>query len=149
MIKMYDQCNELKDAFEKLESSIEKDTLIRHLKETLLLAYHFDVQTLVTVLKQSRLTDPNLEGYLPRAIEKLGHYRGIAAGLANAARTTRHSLFRRITVRSIESPNLLQDNGLLTGALQNSKAIWSRSVCEDFHGQSKLLYEKTRAKYHS
>jgi hypothetical protein len=149
MIKMYDQCDELKDAFVKLESSIEKDTLIGHLKETLSLAYHFDVQTLVTVLKQSHLTDPNLEGYLPRAIEKLGHYRGIAGGLANAARTTRHSLFRRITVRSIEPPNLLQDNGLLTDALQNFKAIWSRSVCEDFHGQSKLLYEKTRAKYHS
>ena len=53
------------------------------MKETLLLAYHFNVQTLVTVLKQLRLTDPNLEGYLPRAIEDLGHYRGIAAGLAN------------------------------------------------------------------
>lgn len=59
MIKMYGQCDELKDAFEKLESSIKKDTLIRHLKETLLLAYHFDVQTLVTVLKQSRLADPS------------------------------------------------------------------------------------------
>jgi hypothetical protein len=148
MVKMHSQCDELKDAFEKLESSTDTDTLIRHLKETLSLAYHFDVRTLVTVLKQSRLADPTLEGYLPRAIEKLGHYRGIAAGLANATKTTKHSLFSRITVYSIEPPSLL-DNGLLTDCLHNFEAIWSRSVREDFHGQSKLVYEKTKAKYHS
>ena len=148
-VKMHNQCDELKDAFEKLESSTNTDTLVRYLKEILSLAYHFDVRTLVTVLKQSHLADRSLEGYLPRAIEKLGHYRAIAADLANAARTREHSLFKRITVRSIEPPNLLLDNGLLTNALRNFEAIWSRSVCKEFHDQSKLLYEKTRAKYHS
>jgi hypothetical protein len=148
-IKIYNQCDELKDAFEKLESNTDMDTLLRYLKEILSLAYHFDVQTLVRVLKQSHLPDPTLECYLPRAIGKLGHYRVIAADLAKAARTTKHSLFKRITVRSIEPPNLLLDKGLLTDALRSFEAVWSRSACKDLHDQSKLLYERTRAKYHS
>lgn len=148
-IKMHNQCDELKGAFEKLESSTDKGTLLRYLKEILSLANHFDVRTLVTVLEQSQLADPTLKGYLPRAIEKLGHYRAIAADLANAARTTKNSFFKRITVCSIEPPNLLLDNGLLTNTLRNFEAVWSRSVCKDFHDQLKLLYENTRAKYHS
>jgi hypothetical protein len=82
--KMHDQCNELNGTFEKLENSTDTDTMLQYLKELLSLAYHFDIRTLVTVLKQSNLADSTLEGYLPRAIEKLGHYRAIATGLANA-----------------------------------------------------------------
>jgi hypothetical protein len=148
-IKMYNQCDELKNAFEKLENSTDTDTLHRYLKELLSLAYCFDIQTLVRVLKQSHLVDPTLEGYLPRAIEKLGHYRAIAKSLAKAVRTKKHSLFDRITVRSIEPPNLLLDNGLLTDALRNFEAVWSRSASKISQDQSKLFFEKTRAKYHS
>jgi hypothetical protein len=148
-IKMYNQCDELKNAFEKLENSTDKDTLHRFLKELLSLAYCFDIQTLARVLKQSHLVDTTLEGYLPRAIEKLGYYRAIAKSLAEAVRTKRHSLFKRITVRSIEPPNLLLDNGLLTDAIRNFEAVWSRSANKISQDQSKLFYEKTRAKYHS
>jgi hypothetical protein len=148
-IMMYNQCDELKNAFKKLENSTDTDTLHRYLKELLSLAYCFDIQTLVRVLKQSHLADPTLEGYLPRAIEKLGHYRAIAKSLAKAVRTKRHSLFKRITVRSIEPPNLLLDNGLLTDAIRNFEAVWSRSASKISQDQSKLFYEKTRAKYHS
>jgi hypothetical protein len=147
--KMHDQCNELNGTFEKLENSTDTDTMLQYLKELLSLAYHFDIRTLVTVLKQSNLADSTLEGYLPRAIEKLGHYRAIATGLANAARTTRHPLFKRITVRSITPPNILLDNGPLNDALRNFEAVWSRSASKISRNQSKLLYEKTRVKYHS
>jgi hypothetical protein len=102
--------------------------LLRYLKEILSLAFRFDMQTLVRVLKQSRLVDLTLEGYLPKAIAKLGHYRAIAKSLAEAVRTIRHSLFKRITVRPIEPPSLLLDSGLLTDALRDFEAIWSRSA---------------------
>jgi hypothetical protein len=146
---MHNQCNELKGTFEKLENSTDTDTMLQYLKELLSLAYHFDIRTLVTVLKQSNIADSSLEGYLPRAIEKLGHYRAIATGLANAARTTRHPLFKRITVRSITPPNILLDNGPLNDALRNFEAVWSRSASKISPNQSKLLHEKTRVKYHS
>jgi len=148
-INMYKQCDELKDIFERLENSTGTDTLLRYLKEILSLAFRFDMQTLVRVLKQSRLVDLSLEGYLPKAIAKLGHYRAIAKSLAEAVRTKRHSLFERITVWSIEPPSLLLDNGLLTDALRDFEAIWSRSASKVSQEQSKSLYEKTRAKYHS
>jgi len=148
-INMYKQCDELKDIFERLENSTGTDTLLRYLKQILSLAFHFDTQTLVRVLKQSRLVDLTLEGYLPKAIAKLGHYRAIAKSLAEAVRTKRHSLFQRITVRSIEPPSLLLDNSLLTDALKDFEAIWSRSASKVSQQKSKLFYEKTRAKYHS
>jgi hypothetical protein len=83
-MNMYKQCDELKDIFERLENSTGTDTLLRYLHEILSLAFRFDTQTLVRVLKQSRLVNLTLEGDLPRAIAKLGHYRAIAKSLAKA-----------------------------------------------------------------
>jgi len=148
-INMYKQCDELKDIFEILENSTGTETLLRYLEELLSMAFRFDTQTLVRILKHSRLVDLTLEGYVPRAIAKLGHYRAIAKSLAKAVQTKRHSLFERITVRSIEPPSLLLDNRLLTDALQDFEAVWSRIVSKVGHERSKLFYEKTRAKYHS
>lgn len=148
VLKMAKQCNDLKDVFEKLESSQGKTFLLQHLKAFLSLAYYFDVRTLVTVLSQSRVIDPTLKDYLPRAIKKLRRYREISISLANAARTRSHGLFNSITVQSIDPPDLSVDLGTLTTALQNFEAVWSGAADEDLRGQPHRLREETRAKYH-
>lgn len=149
MTGIHKQSKELKIVFQKLEDSNDKDTLLQCLRKLLSLAIHFDVQALVTILQQSRAVDPTLQDYLPKAISKLGLYRAIATGLANAARTTRHSLFERITVRPIKGPDLQPDNGTLNSALQDFEAVWSRSVKDTSYDLLRPLHEITKSRYHS
>lgn len=148
VLKMAKQCNDLKDGFEKMESSQDKAFLLQHLEAILLLIYHFDVRTLAIVLSQSRVIDPTLNDYLPRAMKKLRRYREISLGLANAASTRRHNLFNHISVQSIDPPDLSVDLGTLTNSLQNFEAVWSVAADEGFRGHAQRLWEEKRARYH-
>lgn len=66
----------------------------------------FDVDALQTVLRLSPTTNPSTRDYLPQAMSKLGRYFRIACDLISAARSPEYTLFRRISVRSIEEPQL-------------------------------------------
>lgn len=144
--KIREQCIELRGVFEDLENSDDKEALLQHLMKLCSMAYQFDVRALDTILKQLPITDLSLKEYLPRAVEKLGRYRAIAIDLINAARTTKHTLFRRITVRSIKPPGLPNDGALIT-TLRDFHAVWSRTTSRDVRNQTTRLQAETRTKY--
>jgi hypothetical protein len=147
--RMQEQCKTFGEVFEGLEESDDKQTSLQHLDKLMSLAHRFEVHTLATVLDQSSAMDPTLKEYLPRAIEKLGRYRSIATGLANASRTKKHSLFRSITVRPIELPDLKLDNRSLTSSLQDFENVWSRNAGDVSHSLLRQLREETKVKYHT
>jgi hypothetical protein len=147
--RMQEQCKTFGEVFEGLEESDDKQTSLQHLDKLMSLAHRFEVHTLATVLNQSSAMDPTLKEYLPRAIEKLGRYRSIATGLANASRTKKHSLFRSITVRPIELPDLKLDNRSLTSSLQDFETVWSRNSDDVSHSLLRQLREETKVKYHT
>jgi hypothetical protein len=147
--RMQEQCKTFGEVFEGLEESDDKQTSLQHLDKLMSLAHRFEVQTLATVLDQSSAMDPTLKEYLPRAIEKLGRYRSIAMGLANASRTKKHSLFRSITVRPVELPDLKLDNRSLTSSLQDFENVWSRNADDVSHSLLQQLREETKVKYHT
>lgn len=120
--RVTDQCEELRSAFEKLETcELEERSLqVRALRDLLSLAHQFDVQYLATILSHST---GSVREYLPRAVEKLGRYRAIAAGLANASRTREHSLFQHIMVKPIANPGLHVGHLNLKDTLQDFESI--------------------------
>jgi hypothetical protein len=122
---------------------------LRYVTETLLLARHFDAQTLAKILNSSSLTDPGLKNYLPQAIEKLGRYHIITEGLVTASRTVTNLLFRRITVCPIDAPIAISDDGALTSTLGDLEALCLNSASraagphlQKLRGDTKKKYEK-------
>jgi hypothetical protein len=147
--RIQEQCKRFGEVFEGLEESDNKQTSLQHLDKLMSLAHRFEVHTLTTVLDQSSTMNPTSKEYLPRAIEKLGRYRSIATGLANASRTKKHSLFRSITVRPVELPDLKLDNRSLTSSLQDFETVWSRNADDVSHSLLRQLREGTKVKYHT
>ena len=82
--------------------SVSRDVLI----DVLIGIYEFDVRGLQTVLETSPVIDPSLKTYLPRAMSKLGRYYCVACDLIDAARSSKYTLFRHVSVRAIEKPPL-------------------------------------------
>ncbi|KAK6441245.1 hypothetical protein LTR95_002526 [Oleoguttula sp. CCFEE 5521] len=146
MIDLYEQSDAFKGVFERLEHTDDRDVLVQHITEILSMAHRFDLWALRTILKHSHVTNPSLKQYLPRAVEKLGHYRAITTDLINAARTASHTLFRRITIQPIEPPVLLND-GTLIATLRKFDAIWSRIARKATHDLTERFHAKTMAEY--
>jgi hypothetical protein len=147
--KMLEQCKDFGNVFERLEESDDRQVSLQHLDELLSLAHLFEVQTLAKLLSHSRTINPSTKEYLPRAIEKLGRYRSIAKDLAKASKTKESSLFRSITVRPIELPDLQLDNRNLTGSLQDFERVWSRNAGGVSHSLLQQVREKAETKYQS
>ena len=82
-------------------TSASQDMLV----ELLIQIDKFDVAGLETVLSMSSMIDPTLKVYLPQAMRKIGRYFRIACDLVNAARSPEYTIFRRLSVRSIEKPH--------------------------------------------
>lgn len=144
--KVIDQCHELNITFERLEGCGREETShqLRHIKELLSLAHRFDVRSLATILSHSTAS---IREYLPRALEKLGRYRAIAAGLANASRTREHSLFQHIVVQPITAPGLLPKDFNLINALQDFESIWSRATKKISHERLRPLRDQASKNY--
>jgi hypothetical protein len=144
--RVAEQCEELKSAFEELEKcELKKRSLqVRVLRDLLSLAHQFDVQYLATILSHSTAS---AREYLPRAIKKLGRYRAIAAGLANASRTRKHSLFQHIMVKPIANPELNAGHLNLKDTLQDFESIWSRMTNKASHDRLHQLQEQARKKF--
>lgn len=82
---------------------VQRDILI----DLLIQIGNFDVDCLETVLAMSpvNVIHPDTKAYLPRAMRKIGRYFRIACDLTSAARSPEYTLFRRISVQSIEQPH--------------------------------------------
>lgn len=143
---MTDQCHELNITFEKLEGCGREETShqLRYIKELLSLAHRFDVRALATILSHP---NASIRECLPRALEKLGRYRAIAAGLANASRTREHSLFQDIVVQPITAPELLPKDLNLINALQDFESIWSRATKTISHERLHPLRDQASTNY--
>lgn len=141
-----DQCHELNITFEKLEGCGREETShqLRYIKEPHSLAHRFDVRALATTLSHSTA---GIREYLTRALEKLGRYRAIAAGLANASRTMEHSLFQHIAVQPITAPELLPKDFNLINALQDFESIWSRATKTISHERLHPLRDQASTNY--
>ena len=74
--------------------------------DILIRIHEFDVRGLQMILDMSPTISSSLKIYLPRAMRKLGRYYYVACDLINAARSSRYTLFRRISVRAMEEPRL-------------------------------------------
>lgn len=144
--RVTEQCDELNSVFERLEGcDLEGSShQARVLRELLLLAHRFDTRSLTTVLSHSTAS---IREYLPRALGKLGRYRAIAAGLANASRTREHSLFQHIIVEPVAAPGVHPEDLTLNGALQDFESIWSRITNKVSHDKLHQLREQARKKY--
>ncbi|KAM0724128.1 hypothetical protein Q7P37_000009 [Cladosporium fusiforme] len=146
MERVKEQCDELSTVFEELEECDpeERPHQVRVLRELLSLAHRFDVQSLPTILTHSTAS---VREYLLRAVEKLGRYRAIAAGLANASRTKEHSLFQHIIVQPIATPELDPNDLKSNGSLQDFESVWSRTTNKtSLHGVYQLR-EQAGKKY--
>lgn len=65
----------------------------------------FDVDGLRTVLKMSRKMDPSIKKYLPKGMSKVGCYFRFACELIDAARSPDYTIFRSISIRTMEEPH--------------------------------------------
>ena len=106
------QCSskQLSQMFSDFEIAREHDSPIsvsrNILIEILIRVCEFDVRGLQTVLEMLPAIDPSLKTYLPRAMSKLGRYYCVACDLIDAARSSKYTLFRRVSVRALEKPLL-------------------------------------------
>ena len=82
-------------------SSVSLNILI----EMLIQIDDFDVNGLRTVLKMSRKMDPSIKNYLPKGMSKAGCYFRFACELIDAARSPDYTIFRSISIRTMEEPH--------------------------------------------
>ena len=98
----------LSETFDKFEATIDdhvapslsQDVLI----DVLIQAYEFDTRSLQRALQTSLSIDHNLKTFLPQAVSKLGRYYCIACDLIDAARSSRYTLFRHISIEALKEP---------------------------------------------
>ncbi len=110
MIRAQSQSERLAETFKQFEtardsdaaSSLSQDMLI----DVLLQIYGFDVSSLQAALQTSSSIDPSLMVYLPQALGKLRRYYCIACDLIDAARSSKYTLFGRISIRALKQPQL-------------------------------------------
>lgn len=81
-------------------SNLSQDVLMNVLVQ----AYEFDTTSLQIALQSSFSIDPTLKNFLPQAISKLGRYYCIACDLVDAARSSRYTLFGRISIEALKEP---------------------------------------------
>lgn len=114
-------------------------------------AFEYDTEYLQTSLHTVSALNPSLKNFLPGAIKKLGRYYGIANDLVDAARSSRHTIFRRITIEALEEPTI--DTASVTANLQGFDAVLKRNVGSrlrknEWQSHSSSL-EAMRTKYES
>lgn len=100
----------LLDTFNRFESARESDSTSNFaqnaLSEILTQVYELDTEALRTTLQMSASIDPSLKTFLPQAAKKLGHYYCIACDLTDAARSSKYTIFRRISVKALRKPEV-------------------------------------------
>lgn len=98
----------MSETFDKFEATIDDDVAPSLSQDVLIdfliQAYEFDTRSLQRVLQTSLSIDHNLKTFLPQAVSKLGRYYCIACDLIDAARSSRYTLFRRISIEALEEP---------------------------------------------
>ena len=98
--------------------------------DVLIQPYELDVSSLQRALQTSLSIDPTLKTFLPQAISKLGRYYCISCDLIDAARSSRCTIFRRISIKALEQPELN-----------------TASITDDPVGFDKTLQRVTRSSY--
>ena len=108
--KVQSSSEQLSQTFSDFEIAREHDSPIsvsrNILIDVLIRIYEFDVRGLQTILEMLPAINPSLKNYLPRAMSKLGRYYCVACDLSDAARSSKYTLFRRVSVQALEKPLL-------------------------------------------
>jgi len=149
----------LSEAFARFEvapdnhaaSSLSQDALMDIITQ----AYELDTGSLKTVLQISPSIDPSLKTFLPEALSKLGRYYSIACDLIDAARSSKYTLFRRISVKAVKQPEL--DTAFITdgpGCFDEScgriTALAHKRQCEKYIlGPLSAAREKFQSRIHN
>jgi len=101
---------QLLEAFDRFEDATDNDAASDLSQDALMdiitKAYELDTGSLKTVPQTSPSIDPSLKTFLPEAVSKLGRYYLIACDLIDAARSSTYTLFRRISVKALNQPEL-------------------------------------------
>jgi len=131
----------LSETFDKFEttsddpaaSSLSQNVLM----DVLVQAYEFDASSLQIALQSSFSIDPTLKNFLPQAISKLGRYYCIACDLVDAARSSRYTLFGRISIKALKEPefntaSITDELAYFDETLQRVTRSSHRRHCENY-----------------
>jgi len=96
------------------------------LADLLRYAFEFDTKSLQMAFDTTTAINPSTKSFLPEAINKLGRYYSIANDLVDAARSSRYTIFRRISVEALEEPTI--DVASITDGLLGFEAVLKRNI---------------------
>lgn len=108
VVKARSHSKRLSETFDKFEAIID-DHVAPSLSQNVFIdvfiqAYEFDTRSLQRALQTSLSIDHNLKTFLPQAVSKFERYYCIACDLIDVARSSRYTIFRRISIKALKEP---------------------------------------------
>ena len=141
-------------AFDNFENTYDVDDANlsnKSLVDLLTQSYEFDITNLQSILQSTPLLNPSLVAFLPQGIGKLRHYYCVACDLIDAARSSRYTIFGRVTIKVLDEP-VVDSRSITNGLLDFDRALHrvtslSHQRQVDCYGLKAL--SSARTKYHT